>query len=190
MNFKMRENSLFAVLLRSPFWISFAVAAALTLVAAMLLPREQMHLAVFAGGPFLIIGGIAAVKQLRGVSPARAAAVLEAINSLSWPAFSGAVESAFRAQGYEVRRRDGAADFEVEKAGRRQLVSCKRWKAAKHGVEPLRELAQLADKTEARAVYFANGDITSNARQFASQNNIDLMQGQRLAEFLARSLPA
>ncbi len=38
MQFKMKENSLFAVLLRSPWWISFLVAAAIGLVATLAMP--------------------------------------------------------------------------------------------------------------------------------------------------------
>jgi len=37
--FKLPRNSLFAMLLRSPWWISFAVAGVLSLVAMALLPE-------------------------------------------------------------------------------------------------------------------------------------------------------
>jgi restriction system protein len=35
------EKSLFAVLLRSPWWISFAVAGVITLASGALLPKES-----------------------------------------------------------------------------------------------------------------------------------------------------
>ena len=56
---------------------------------------------------------------------------LEALRTQPWEAFAGAVESAFRRDGYAVTRLDSReADFELTKAGRVSLVSCKRWKAA------------------------------------------------------------
>jgi restriction system protein len=38
MRFKMSERSLFAVLLRSPWWVSFLAALAVVLVARVVLP--------------------------------------------------------------------------------------------------------------------------------------------------------
>ncbi|MEN9329226.1 MAG: hypothetical protein RLZZ484_414, partial [Pseudomonadota bacterium] len=38
MKWKMSDRSLFAVLLRSPWWVSFVLAAALALAASALLP--------------------------------------------------------------------------------------------------------------------------------------------------------
>ena len=40
MKFRMAPNSVFAVLLRSPWWVSLAIAAALALAAAALLPAD------------------------------------------------------------------------------------------------------------------------------------------------------
>ena len=78
-----------------------------------------------------------------------------------------------------------AADFEMVKAGRTSLVSCKRWKAASTGVEPLRELHAAG---EARAsdenVYVTLGAITDNARRFATEKRIRLIQGAELASLL------
>ncbi len=188
-NFKMRENSLFAILLRSPYWISFLIAGALGVVASMTLPRQYASMGAFAGGPFFIIGVIAAWKQLRGISPARASKLIDEINRMAWPAFADAIEESFKLEGYAVTRCAGAgADFEVEKSQRRTMVSCKRWKAARHGVEPLRELQAAAAERGAECVYMATGEVTENARRFAAENGIDLMQGARLAQFLRKAV--
>ena len=40
MKFKMSPNSLFAVLLRSPWWVSFALMGLFSLAAVALLPRD------------------------------------------------------------------------------------------------------------------------------------------------------
>ena len=56
MKFRMHENSLFAILLRSPWWISIAIAGGIAAVVALLVPAT---LAVAAALPFLVIGSIA-----------------------------------------------------------------------------------------------------------------------------------
>ena len=65
MRLKMKENSLFAILLRSPWWISFVIAAVIGLVAALMMPVEYRTLAAFSGTPFFIVGCMAAWRQLR-----------------------------------------------------------------------------------------------------------------------------
>ena len=67
------EKSLFAVLLRSPWWVSFLVAGGV--FAAMRTFFEPMFAA--AGGlPFFVIGCVAAWKQLRAPSAKKIASRL------------------------------------------------------------------------------------------------------------------
>jgi len=138
MKLKMHENSLFAILLRSPWWISVAIAAGIVIVARFFLPDAY---AFFVGLPFFVIGVMAGWKQ-----PARTGR------------FTRCRDARVRARDVVGRllgcrrgsipprrlcshaaRRHGRR-FELVKAGRTTLVSCKRWKAARTGVEPLRDL--------------------------------------------------
>ncbi len=189
MKFRMHEKSLFAVLLRSPWWISFAIAGGIVALAKFILPAIPLAYAVFAGLPFLVIGAIAAWRQLRAPSAARVAGTLEAVRAMSWGDFSGAIEDAFRKDGYSVSRLDRAdADFEMTKAGRTALVACKRWKVARTGVEPLRELHAAKDAREANdCIYVATGEITDGARRFAAEKRIRLVDGLELAKLLPRA---
>ena len=187
MKLRMHENSLFAVLLRSPWWISIAIAAGLVVAARLVVPD---HYAVFIGLPFLAIGVIAGWKQLRAPSAARVADVLEALRSMTWADFSRAAEEAFQRDGYKVSRLNGAeADFEMTRAGRVALVSCKRWKVARTGVEPLRALHDAKRAREAHeCIYVAAGEITDNARAFAAEKKIRLAHGAELARLMRRSV--
>ena len=186
MKLKMAENSLFAILLRSSWWWSFGIALVIVAIARLALPAEYFAYGAFGAFPFVVIGAIAAWKQLRAPSPARVADTLQAIGSMSWNEFSGAIESAYRRDGYAVTRLSTpAADFEVVKAGRTALVSCKRWKVARTGVEPLRELQAARQAREAQqGIYVAAGEISDNARKFASSNGIRVLQGAELAHLL------
>ena len=60
MKWKMSDKSLFALLLRSPWWISIAVFAGFALLARALLPPAYVWAGLFGGLPFLVIGVIAA----------------------------------------------------------------------------------------------------------------------------------
>ena len=184
MKLAMHRNSLFAVLLRSPWWASAAVAVGVPAGMRLVLPDVY---AFFAAFPFLVVAAIAAWRQLRAPSAAKVAHRLEALRAQPWEEFADAVESAYRRDGYSVSRLDGReADFELTKGGRTSLVSCKRWKAARTGVEPLRELHAARRRREAdECVYIAAGDISANALSFSAQNGVKLLHGAELAKLLA-----
>jgi restriction system protein len=187
MKLKMSEHSLFALLMRKPWWISVVIAIVLMLAASALLPRNLAVYSVSTGLPFLVVGVIAAFRQWRIPSAAQVTQRLEVVRAMSWRDFSGAVEQAFLKDDYEVERQAGSgADFAVRKAGHTVLVSCKRWKAASHGVEPLRELHAAITARDADAgIYITTGELTDNARRFTQENNISVMQGADLAKLLS-----
>jgi restriction system protein len=186
MKFRMSEKSLFAILLRSSWWVSIAVAAGIALVARMALPEQYMYAGMLTAIPFLGIGIVAAWRQLRSPNAARVAAAIDVVGSMSWREFSSALETAFRRDGYETRRIDGAAaDFELTRAGRSSLVSCKRWKAASTGVEPLRDLDAAVNARKADdAIYVAVGGVTENARRYAAEKRLRLLEGVELANLI------
>ena len=182
----MAENSLFAILLRSSWWVSVLVAAGIVLISRIALPDKYFVFGAVGAGPFLVIGGIALWRQLQKPSASRVARTVEAVGAMSWRDFSASMEAAFRRDGYEVARIDAAgADFEMRKAGRKTLVNCKRWKVGRTGVEPLRDLLIARDRREAdEVVYVATGQVTEQAGRYAAEKRIRLMQGEDLARLL------
>jgi restriction system protein len=188
MKLKMARNSMFAILLRSPWWVSFGLAAAMAAVARLLLPQPYEVFALFSAIPFAAVGCAAAWKQLRAPSAGRVGDTLEAAGAMSWPEFAGAVEAGFRRDGHTVTRLGGpAADFAVARAGRLTLVSCRRWKAARTGVEPLRELhAQIVAREAAGGLVLTLGEPSDAASAFAAGHGIELLRGTELATLLGR----
>jgi restriction system protein len=188
MKLRMAKDSLFAILLRSQWWISFAIAAGVVGVVRLVLPAVPVGYAVFAALPFIVIGAIAAWRQLRQPSRARVADTLEAVRAMSWGDFSGALEEAFRRDGYAVSRLAGpAADLELARGGRTSLVACKRWKVARTGVEPLRELDEAKRARDAHeGIYVATGEVTDGALKFAREKGIRVVHGAELAKLLPR----
>ncbi len=183
MQFKMSEKSLFAVLLRSPWWVSFAVAIAVGIAGFMLLPDRFKTVGALSGLPFVVIGSIALWRQMRAPSPARIEATLQALAALSSRDFLSALDAAYREEGYAVTRIElDGADLSISKAGRNSLVSCKRWKAATHGVEPLRELHNAVTRLDAnQGIYVAVNALSDAATTYASKHSIRLLPGDTLA---------
>ena len=182
-SFKMSDKSLFAVLLRSPWWISFALALAVGAACFKLFPDRFAVVGALSGLPFAVIGGIAMWKQ-RGIpNPARIEEALQKLSALSARDFASALEAAYAKDGYVVAKVTASgADLSVTKAGRTALVNSKRWKAATHGIEPIRELSAAMEALDAnQGVYIAVNALSDAARTFASKNSIRVMQGTELA---------
>ena len=182
----MAENSLFAVLLRSPWWASMAIAGVLALLAAALLPASYRLVGVVSALPFVVIGALAARRQWRLPSAAQAAQTLQAVARMSWSEFAPRLEDALQRQGYTVRRGSGAVvDFELERQGRRTLVSARRWKSARIGLEALRALQAEREKADATdALYVCLGELTDSARPYAVERGITVWQATDLARVL------
>jgi restriction system protein len=119
MKWEMAENSVFAVLLRSPWWVSIAVAGGVYMLAKFLLGKfstlPEIY-ALFVPLPFAVIGVYAGWQQLR--ADARVARMLGRCARCS-----GGVLRRHRA-GTSARAtvtRVAGAQAELEKAGRRSL---------------------------------------------------------------------
>jgi restriction system protein len=186
LKFEMAKNSLFAVLLRSPWWVSLAIAAALALLAAALLPAPYRLAGVLSTLPFVVIGGLAARRQWQLPSAAQVSQTTEAVRVMAWPAFEQRLEDAFRRDGYTVQHGTVApVDFVLERQGRRMLVSARRWKSARIGLEVLRALQAAREPGEAPdALCICLGDLTDNARPFAAEHRIAIWQSAELAQAL------
>ena len=192
MKFKMAEKSLFATLLRSPWWVSFLVMLAVALVAGALLPDPYKVVGMVSGLPFLVIGVIAAWQQRNALSAERIQELTEKARSLSWTDFSTLIEKGFNRQGFVVRRiQNGAADFKLEKNGQITWVSAKRWKAATVGAENVRDLIQVVENHEAGSCSFITlGQFSQTAIALANKNRVQLMGPKNIAQLLHDGLKA
>ena len=190
MKLRMAQNSLFAILLRSPWWISIGVAALLALAAGALLPSVYVVAGMMGALPFLAIGSIAAWRQWRAPDPRRLAATLERARGMNWREFGAAMQAALgHADAKVTPLQIAGADFRVDDGDALTLVSCRRWKAATHGIEGLRELqAACAAQGAHHGSYVYQGNLTDPARRFAQEHGLQLLTGQELALLLAHSV--
>ena len=179
---KLPQNSLFAVLSRSPWWVSTALGLGVFLLMRIWLPLEM---AVFGALPFIGIGFYAGYLQLKRPGAKRIARTLEQARALPGEEFRKALAEGFKRDGFSAERANGGADVVLTKNGMVTLVACKRWKAGRTGIEPLREFESATRERGAHArMYVAVGEVTDNARTFAAQNRIQLLQEEDLAKLL------
>ena len=187
---QMAKKSLFAVLLRSPWWVSALIAVVVGLLGFALLPETLRVGGALSGLPFMVIAGIAAWRQWPLPSAARVDETRLALATMAWPAFASLLEQAFRRDGYSVERsQTEGVDFVLERKGRSMLVSARRWKSARTGLEALRALQVAREAAEVPdALYIGLGAVSDNAAPFAAEHRIAVWQATELAHVL-RGLP-
>ena len=192
MKLKMAPNSLFAVLLRSPWWISLAIAVVLGGVAMALLPQAYRGVGAVSGFPFLVIAVMAAWRGRDKPSAALVERSAKTLAAMSWPAFANALEAAFKRDGFTVQRVEGRShDFDIERAGRRMLVAARRWKSAHTGLEPLRALQTARQAAEAPdALLITLGELSEPAVKLLAQEQIAVWRAPELAQKLRGLLPS
>jgi restriction system protein len=172
------QTTLFQMLARQPWWITVLVAFAMFWIAYSVYPP----VAPFFALPFVVLAIYIGFRQWRSGVPSDPGEQLEALRSMSWESFSGAVCDAYRKQGYVVTpSRDQGYDFSLAKDGRVTLLQCRRWKVNQVGSEPVRELARAVDRTQAyRGVCLATGEFSSPARKIAASEPLALISGSDL----------
>lgn len=190
MQFKMRENSVFAKLLRSPWWVSMLVGGIVALVAAALFAEKYAYWGIFIALPFFVIGTVRAWRQMQEPSQHTIALTEEAIRGMTPREFSGLLTAAYEADGYAVTPSKGkAADLKLENNGQITLVSCKRVKAANTGVEPLRALVAAGETQQAaRLVYITLGGLSLEAFEYAAEHGIDIPGLDSLSGMIGKQL--
>lgn len=188
MKWKMSEKSLFAVLLRSPWWVSMSVFAAFGLAARALLPADYAWAGLFGGLPFLVIGVLAARRQLLAPKPAQVDAQLERLSTMGWSEFAQTLNTAYARQGYALSRcEDKGADLQLLKSGQTTLLCCKRWKAATLGMQSLQELVAARQRQDASyAACMTLGRVSDAARSYAKTHSVQLIESRELAGLLLK----
>ncbi len=162
--------------------MSLLVALGVFAVARLFLPEG---FAFFAALPFIVISVVSLGRQLREPNGARLDAAIGALRAMTWEEFARALEEGYRRKGYVVKRVEGAADFELERAGRVSLVAAKRWKASSTGVGPLKELVAAGEAREAaECIYVLAGEMTQNALGFAKKAKVNWVRDADLVKLV------
>ena len=184
---KMSQNSLFAILLRSHWWISLVVALFIVLLARLVVPEAYASYALSFAVPFVVIAAIAAWKQRHVPGEAQVRALVERVSPMAWAEFSALLEDAYRRQGGTVTRGEGGADLLVERSRRLSVVAARRWKAASHGLPALRELVAERERRGAHeALYVALNPLSDKGLLYAREHGVVVVDAAALASLFQR----
>lgn len=113
-----------------------------------------------------------------------------AVREMSWREFEMLVGELFRRRGYAVAENDGSGadggvDLKLRKGTEIFLVQCKHWRAYKVSVNIVRELyGVMAAEGAAGGFVVTSGVFTSDAKAFASDKNVELIDGSQLSALL------
>ena len=185
----------------APWWICPIIAGMTYLVLACALParfasNESLRgfgdlsrmIGPYLAGMILLMGASINLKKRRSAMMLDRQTGSETIAALSWREFEELLAAAFRRQGCAVLETggggaDGGIDLILQGKGEKVAVQCKHWRSQKVGVTLIRELhgitrarASMAD----RAIFVTFGDYTPEARRFADENGIELIDRPKL----------
>ena len=188
MAFRMSENSLFAMLLRSPWWYSALFGVVIIAISIALFGGQFVILGLFASLPFLGIAGYTGYKQAQLPSQKRIEEVHTQAQKMTAIQIAKEISASYEDIRFDSDPFKGnAAELELTRGNRKILLCTKRFKVGNTGIEPLKQLVAAGEKIEATAyLYVALGDISSAAQDYAKKNDIELIQAARLAAFFDR----
>lgn len=198
-----RDDNIFELLSQCPWWVSVVFSGFVYAGLRFILPAVQfenwllrgfahagptialpLSLVLLLPAPFSYLDSRRKRKLLNKQSD------LDSIRSLSWKEFEELVGEAYRRKGYSVIENhgvgsDGGIDLRLNKVGNLFLVQCKRWKTQKVDVRVVREMYGLMTAERASgAIIITSGLFTQDARTFAEDKPIDLIEGYQLAELI------
>jgi restriction system protein len=143
---------------------------------------------------FLILfaGVVAWMRRIGGMQLLNAQRDAESIRKLTWSEFEELVAASYRRQGYRVIENggggaDGGVDLIVLRDGEKVLVQCKHWRASRVGVKIVRELHGITCSKEhvgSKGCLVTFGWFTSDAREFARDNNVELIDRDSLVAMI------
>jgi len=185
MAFRMSENSLFAILLRSEWWYGALIGLAVIIISLLFVGGIYLPLGILGSLPFFGIAGYIGLKQAKLPSRKRVQEVDTKARTMTATQIADIVAAPYIKARYDSEAFKGsAADLELTRGNRKFLLSSKRFKVGNTGVEPLKQMIAAGEKVEATGyLYVALGKISDAAIDYAKKNDIELIQAGRLAEF-------
>ena len=201
----------FDILSKFPWWVSVALSGVSYLILKYLVPSIEFQqkgpadmtyilfkavvniaptvapiVALFLSIPALI----SVINSMRKRKLLDKQESIDTVRNLKWKEFEELVGEAYRRQGYIVYENanagpDGGIDLSLKKSGEVILVQCKQWRSIKVGVDKIRELygVQISQNAN-RSILMTSGFFTQEAKNFAADKPIDLVEGTRLLELI------
>jgi restriction system protein len=146
---------------------------------------------------FCCLGALASVFRRKHrtslLEKATGSAPQAAVAEMSWQEFELLVGEAYRRQGFTVAELggsgpDGGVDLVLRRGSEKFFVQCKHWKSFSVGVAVVRELyGVMSARGATGGAVVTGGTFTAEARAFASECKVQLVDGSTLAGMLKQA---
>jgi restriction system protein len=199
-----KNESLLNLLVNFPWWVSVLVSGIAFVLLRFVLPSIEFQnilansfakslssVAPIIALVFLIPAPISALRSWQKRTRLDSLKGIDSIRALGWREFEALVGEAYRRQGYRVVENttagpDEGIDLVLKKDGGLALVQCKQWKSAKVGVNIVRELlGVMTAKHTTSGILITSGVFSQEAKNFAADKPIDLVDGTQLLHLIA-----
>jgi len=206
-----KNESILNILVLLPWWVSVALSGISYLILKYFIPSIEFQQKGPADITYMLFKGLANVAPtfapiiaLILLIPAMISFFnsfrkkklldkqqdLDTIRALSWKQLEELVAEAYRRKNYSVVENygigpDGGVDLVLKKDGNLFLVQCKQWKNQRVDVRVVREMYDVMTAKQANAVIIiTSGLFTQEAKNFAANKPIDLVEGNQLADLI------
>ncbi len=113
------------------------------------------------------------------------------IKGLTWKEFEQFVGRLFEKMGYRVEvtggLKDNGVDLVLAKDGKSHVVQCKKYRERRATLSMVRDFygAKASKGNREKGYFVTTGDATLEAKKFAEENSIEVIDGPRLMEYLS-----
>jgi restriction system protein len=114
---------------------------------------------------------------------------LDRASTLSWLQVQNLLRTTFRRRGYtvaDVSRDATPVDMVLEREGEKVFLDCRHWQVWEVPDKAVHELAGYASGAGVdHSVMVTTGHFSKEARQFAAERGVELVDGNHLTEYVA-----
>jgi len=187
-----------------PWWISVTLSATFYVLLKFVFPHFEAQSAMVNEVHVSLSPFLAPVVALAFLSPVTFNLLkfnrkkklqelkeeIQTIQEVSWPEFKKLVAEAYRQAGYiilenNVFAEDPSIDLVMRKGANLYLVQCRYWQNRKLGRREVKNLfALLHDKQASGAFLLTTGIFTNEARHYAANRPVNLVDGIELVKLL------
>jgi restriction system protein len=188
-----------------PWWISVSLATLFYVSLKFALPALQSQSSLVSEVDMSLGPALAPVVALAFLAPLGFSLLrsgrrkklralkgeIEALQALPWPHFRGLVVEAYRKKGYTVMEGniyedDPAVDIVLRRGANLYLVQCRYWQNSTLRKREVKNLFALMHARQASGAFLlTTGIFTSEARHYAVERPITLVDGIEIVELLS-----
>ena len=202
-----RQEDIFEILCKFPWWVSFSVALIVYSLLGFIFPyiadtsenpslitifHILSNFAWLFAAIFLMPIVVSLLRKLTRKELLDNQVDIKSIRKLEWKEFEYLVGEMYRRLDYHVIENeylgaDGGVDLSLKKDNKLYLVQCKQWRSRYIGVKVVREMfGVLTAENAHKVIIITSTYFSKEARAFAKKKPIELIDGDLLAKMVSK----